>query len=289
MRIPSVIAARPPRGSALTLARKLPPFLLVSAVIDFLERIVIMVVTRVSGPIVAIIALAFYPGLGLILPVALRWSTTALVETNLLGTALAAAVSLGWLSVQIEAARRRHLIEWTTDLRLLNAEEFEWLVGEAFRREGWTVRETGRQDAPDGNIDLELARNGVRKIVQCKRWESWQVGVDQVQRFGGTLLREGLPGSAGIFVTLSGFTGHARAEARKSGVSLIDGREFYSMIEKARREELCPICQRPMSFDRSPRGWWLRCVAPGCNGKRDLGSEPGRAVELLLKSPSTVP
>lgn len=239
----------------------MPLSLLVSAVDDFLERIVIRLVTRVSGRGVAAIAIVFYPGLGLILPIALHWSTVALIEANIFGTALAAVVSLGWLAIQVEAASRRHLIEWTSDLRLLTAEEFEWLVGETFRREGWTVRETGRQDAPDGNIDLELTRNGLRKIVQCKRWESWQIKVDEIQRFAGTLLREGLPGSAGIFVTLSGFTEHARAEVRKTGVTLIDGRELYSMIEKARREEPCPVCQRPMRFDRSPRGWWLRCVA----------------------------
>jgi hypothetical protein len=47
-------------------------------------------------------------------------------------------------------------MEWTSDLRSLSAEEFEWLVGEFFRREEWDVRETGRQDGPDGNVDLEL-------------------------------------------------------------------------------------------------------------------------------------
>lgn len=35
--------------------------------------------------------------------------------------------------------------------------------------------------------------------------------------------------------------------------------------------------------DLSPRGWWLRCVAPGCQGKRDLGNEPGRALGLLTQ------
>jgi hypothetical protein len=260
----------------------------VSAVDDLFERLVNGFVTRFPGWSVVALSLIFYPGVGLILPVALHVSTIQLIALNIAGTALAAVIGLGWLGVQIELARRRNLVEWTTDLRLLTAEEFEWLVGETFRREGWTIRETGHQDTPDGNIDLELVRDGVRKIVQCKRWVSWQVNIDEVRQFAGTLLREGLPGSAGIFVTLSSFNDHARAEARKTHMSLISGRELYAMIEKVRREEPCPICQRPMRFDRSPRGWWLRCVAAGCSGKRDLGSEPGRAVQLLIQSPSSM-
>jgi hypothetical protein len=257
----------------------------VSALTDLLERAVLGLATRLSGWLVLVIALLFYPGVGLLLPLALRWSTDALIEANVLGTVVAGVISLGWLSAQVDAARRRHLVEWTTDLRLLNAEEFEWLVGETFRREGWAVRETGRQDAPDGNIDLELARDGQRTVVQCKRWESWHVNVDEIRRFEGTLFREGLAGSAGIFVTLSAFTPDAEAEARKTGMTLVDGRSLYSRVEKARRPEPCPVCKRPMLFDRSPRGWWLRCVALGCSGKRDLGSEPGRAIELLTQSP----
>jgi HJR/Mrr/RecB family endonuclease len=242
-------------------------------------------VTHVSGRTVAVVTIVLYPGAGLGLPLALNWSVIQLVEANILGALFAGIISLGWLSAQVEAGKRRHLMEWTTDLRLLSAEEFEWLAGETFRREGWRVRETGRQDAPDGNIDLELTREGQRKIVQCKRWESWLVKVDEIRRFAGTLFAEGLPGTAGIFVTLSDFTEQARAEAQKTGITLFNGRDMYSKVEKARRPEPCPTCQRPMLFDRSPRGWWLRCVAPGCSGKRDLGSEPGRAIELLTQSP----
>ncbi len=124
------------------------------------------------------------------------------------------------------APDRRHLIEWTTSLRLLGAEEFEWLVGELFRRDGWTVEETGRHGSPDGNIDLVLRRGGERKVVQCKRWTSQLVGVDELRGFAGTLLREGLPGAAGIFVTLSDFTEQARAEARTTGITLVNNRDL---------------------------------------------------------------
>lgn len=240
--------------------------------------------TRVSGRTVAVIALLLY-AVGLALPLSLRWSVPYLVDANVIGTSLAASLSLGWFVVQVQARDRRHLVDWTTDLRLLDAAEFEWLVGELLRREGWRVEETGRQDGPDGNIDLRLTKDGQRLIVQCKRWTSWLVGVNDLRAFAGTLLREGLPGSAGIFVTLSDFTEQARDEARTTGLILVDNRDLYSRVEKARRREACPICQAPMVLDRSARGWWFRCIAPGCAGKRDLSNDPARAVELLTRQP----
>src|ERR1700726_4245518 len=150
---------------------------------DLLERTVLGLAGEVPGRIVAAVALLLYPGAGLLLPLVLHWSRWGLVQANVLGTLLAAVVTLGWLIVQIEARDRRHLVEWTTNLRLLNPEEFEWLVGELFRREGWNVRETGHQESADGNIDLVLTRGGLRRIVQCKRWNSWLVGVEDIRGF----------------------------------------------------------------------------------------------------------
>jgi hypothetical protein len=251
----------------------------------FVDRAVTALVTRVSGRTVVLISLLLYPVLGLALPLALGWSTPNLVMANLVGVTFAAVISLGWLGVQLDAKDRRHLVEWTTNLRLLSAEEFEWMVGELFRRDGWKVRETGRQDAPDGNIDLELTQGSERRIVQCKRWTAWEVGVNDVRSFAGALLREGLRGSDGIFVTLSDFNDHARQEAERTGIAVVGGRELYSRVENARRPEPCPICQRPMVLARSEHGWWFRCVTNGCAGKRDLGSEPGRAVDHLTRPP----
>jgi HJR/Mrr/RecB family endonuclease len=248
------------------------------------ERVVNWLVNRISGGTAAILTLVLYPGFGLLLPLALGWATFWLALTNLLGVVMAAVVSLGWFQVQLEAANRRHLLEWTSNLRLLDPSEFEWLVGELFKREGWSVAEVGRSDGPDGNIDLELKRGRERRIVQCKRWTTQIVGVDEIRRFLGTLLREKLPGEDGIFVTLSRFGEQARQEAQDAGLVLIDNRELMSRIERVQRLEPCPECNAPMILDRSLRGWWFRCVTPGCSGKRDLGSDPGRAVEFLIQA-----
>ncbi|MDP9238904.1 MAG: restriction endonuclease [Chloroflexota bacterium] len=251
---------------------------------DFIGRTLMAAVARLSDRGVVALAFGLYAGGGLALPLALRWSVLGLVIANFLSTSLAGMVLLLWLAAQVQASHRRLLVEWTTDLRLLTAEEFEWLVGEMLRREGWQVRETGRKDGPDGNIDLELTRDGQRAIAQCKRWVSWPVGIDEIRKFAGTLMSEGLPGSAGIFVTLSDFTGQARVEAQRNKMALVDNHDLYARVEKVRRAEPCRICSTPMVLNRSTRGWWLRCVAPGCQGKRDLGSEPGRAVDLLTRT-----
>jgi hypothetical protein len=250
------------------------------------ERLLIAIATRASDRGVLVIAVLLYGGLGLALPLSLGLSVPWLVSMNVMGTLAAASVVLMWFVVRVQAAYRRHLIEWTGDLRLLDAREFEWLVGEVFRREGWRVEETGRQDAPDGGIDLAVTRPGERRIVQCKRWTSWRVGVDDVRAFAGTLTREGLPASAGIFVTLSDFTEQARNEAGTLRLELLDNRDLYARVEKVRRPEACPVCRAPMLLDRSPRGWWFRCVTSSCTGKRDLGRDPGRAVDLLTQPPS---
>jgi hypothetical protein len=201
---------------------------------------------------------------------------------------LAGSLILVWFAVRVQATYRRHLVEWTTDLRLLDSAEFEWLVGEIFRRDGWKVEETGRRDGPDGNIDLRLSKGGKRGLVQCKRWASWLVGVDDIRAFAGTLMREGLPGTSGIFVTLSDFTGQAREEAKRVGITLVDNRDLYARVEQVRRIEACPTCGSSMLLDRSAQGWWFRCVTNGCQGKRDLGKDPARAVELLTELPSWV-
>jgi restriction system protein len=233
-----------------------------------------------------VLAAVLYSGIGLVLPLSVHTNRSTLVALNVAGVLLGFVVILAWSLSILQASARRHLLDWTTDLRLLSSSEFEWLVGELMRREGWYVTETGREGEPDGNIDLRAVRDGQTQLVQCKRWESRTVGVNEVRKLGGTLMREGLSGASGTLVTLSSFSQQAIAEAREIGVELVDGRALSRRLEAVRSAELCPNCETSMLLSRSEHGWWLRCPrwTEGCSGKRDLGSEPGRAVELLLGS-----
>jgi hypothetical protein len=244
---------------------------------------VIWIAKNVPARFVAIIALIGWPGVGLLLPIALKFDTAWLINANLYGTVFAGSVVIAFLIVQLQARDRRHLVEWTSDLRMLDAQEFEYLVGEVLRREGWAVEERGRQGGPDGNIDLEIRRGKEHRIVQAKRWQSRQVGVDVVRAFGGTLMREGKKGDDGIFVTLSDYTPQAREEAKTLRLELVDGADLVARMDKVRKAVPCPICQQPMRFGRSIHGWWFRCVAPGCEGKQNLGALPEKVIALLTE------
>jgi HJR/Mrr/RecB family endonuclease len=250
---------------------------------DRYDRLILWIVKHVPARGVLVLAGVSYFGVGLAVPLLLDFPKPWLFAFNVFGAIFAASLLFGWLFVQIQLRDRRHLLEWAGDLRLLDGEEFEWLVGEVFRREGWDVRERGRQDAADGNVDLELSRLGERRLVQCKRWTVQWVAVDEVRKFVGTLTRENLPPSAGTFVTLSRFNQHAVAEAEAAGVELIDNVDLVARLEKVRRAEVCNLCGSPMVLDHSVHGWWFRCVTPGCRGKRHLDRDPGRAVALLTE------
>jgi restriction system protein len=254
---------------------------------DRLERLLVAVASKGSDGSLVTLAMALYGGIGLALPILLSWSIPWLVAANVTGAMLAMSLIMARLALISMASRRRNLLEWTTDLRHLDAKEFEWLVGEMFRREGWKVSETGRHDGPDGGLDLVLTRARERLLVQCKRWQSWSVGVEDVRAFAGVLSREQADG--GIFVTMSDFTEAARADAAKLGMTLIDGVDLFERVEKVRKPEPCPLCGSAMLLDRSTYGWWFHCIAPHCRGKRDLDRDPGLAVDLLTRPPTRGP
>lgn len=235
---------------------------------------------RVRFSLAALLAVVFY-GAGFAVPMLGHMPTASLVLYVLSGSLLAFIVVFGWLVVRLEDVERRHLVNWTSSIRNLDAREFEHFVGEIFRREGFAVEETGKHGEPDGNVDLILKKKDKSYIVQCKRWQARDVGVDEIRQFAGTLLRNGLTGPAGMYVTLSRFTDAARREASDIGISLVDGTELERRWDKVRQIEPCPNCGKAMIVARSEWGWWLRCRAQGCSGKRDLSRDAGRAVELL--------
>ncbi len=249
---------------------------------DWVERALFSFVRRAPGWLVGTVVAASYLG-SLLIPVALHVNVSYVAAYSLLGTSVAGLIAVAWIVTQFQAKDRRHLLDWTSNLRSLDYREFEWLVGELFRREGWNVDEVGGHGAPDGNIDLKLTRGTTRAIVQCKRWTARDVDVKDIREFAGTLLREGLPANAGMFVTFSNFTPPARAEAAKTGINLIDRDALHERLEKARKLEPCPKCASPMVLGHSVHGWWFRCVAEGCDGKRHLGSDQARAVQLLTE------
>src|ERR1019366_3511755 len=96
------------------------------------------------------------------------------------------------------------------------------------------------QHTSDGNIDLVAEKGNQRVIIQCKRWTSWRVPVEEIQRFAGTFLPKEMGSADRVFVTLSEYTPEAREAADRAGIVLIDGVQLAEEIESVRRTELCP-------------------------------------------------
>ena len=88
----------------------------------------------------------------------------------------AAAVSVA------KRQRRSSLVNGVAQSRAPDAldgmswQEFELLVGEAFRLPGYEVTELGGE-GPDGGVDLVLRKDREKFLVQCKQWKALKVGV----------------------------------------------------------------------------------------------------------------
>ncbi len=113
-------------------------------------------------------------------------------------------------------------------LKALSWQEFEILVGEAFRRKGYSVAENMAEGA-DGGIDLLLKKEGETHIVQCKQWRKSKIGVAVVREMFGVLKASS---AKSVFVVCSGdYTKEAVAFAANLPVQLVDGNELLSIIK----------------------------------------------------------
>jgi len=110
----------------------------------------------------------------------------------------------------------------------LSWREFEMLVGEAFRVQGYSVAETGR--GADGGVDVVLRKDGEKYYVQCKHWRASQVGVPIVRELYGAMAAHGATG--GFVVTSGRFTKPAVDFARGLNLTLIDGPQLHAMIQQ---------------------------------------------------------
>ena len=109
--------------------------------------------------------------------------------------------------------------------------EFEMLVGEAFRLQGYRVTELGGS-GPDGGIDLVLSKGAEKFLVQCKQWKAFKVGVTVVRELYGVMAAKG---AAGGFVVTSGrFTDDATAFASGRNIELIDGPLLHGFLSQAK-------------------------------------------------------
>lgn len=105
-------------------------------------------------------------------------------------------------------------------------QEFEHLVGETFRRRGFSVAPT--QVGADGGVDLVLRHRGKTYLVQCKQWRAFKVSVNVVRELYGVMAAEGAIG--GYVVTCGTFTEQAHTFAKGLNLHLIDGAQLNQWI-----------------------------------------------------------
>jgi restriction system protein len=115
--------------------------------------------------------------------------------------------------------------------------DFERLMGEAFRRRGFTVTGFGGS-VSDGGVDLGLMKQGERFLVQCKHWRKQQVGVTVVRELNGVIAAQGAHG--GFVVTGGQFTPEARAFAESCKIELVDGSSLQRLIR-----DVASVLRRP--------------------------------------------
>ncbi|MES2181547.1 MAG: restriction endonuclease [Pseudomonadota bacterium] len=170
-------------------------------------------------------------------------------------------------------------------IRDMSWQDFELLVGEAFRRKGFAVRENGGGGA-DGGIDLVLTKNGKKSIVQCKRWKTFSIGVPLIRELYGVMTSE--RANDCIFVSSGNYTAEARLFAENKPIWLIDGSELLEMVagvqvqpnikkpsayqQPVATDPECPLCGSVMVKRTARKGanagneFWGCSAYPGCRG-----------------------
>ena len=214
------------------------------------------------------------------------------------------------MAAAVSAARRHQRSSLVTGVARSRApdaldgmswQDFELLVGEAFRLQGYEVTELGGE-GPDGGVDLVLRKGKEKFLVQCKQWKAFKVGVQVVRELYGVMAAKGAAG--GFVVTSGSFTEEAIAFASGRNVTLVDGSKLFGLIQQAKAAfegqgraqapvqrrpgtpfaptrsaqvgKACPVCAGTMTRRIARHGrnagnpFWGCTDWPSCNGTRPI-------------------
>ncbi|GAB3352093.1 restriction endonuclease [Lysobacter tyrosinilyticus] len=210
------------------------------------------------------------------------------------------ALAICWLCALLSyfASRKRKQLLATQigldSLRAMSWREFEMLVGEAFRRQGYSIEETGLGGA-DGGVDLILRKAGRTELVQCKQWRRERISVSVVREMWGLLHHH--RADAVKIVCIGDFTRDAMAFAQDKAIELIGGERLLEIVRHvqstannpapARIEPpfevaqtltalTCPSCGGHMvhrSNRRTGESFWGCGAYPRCKGTRAIQAQ----------------
>jgi restriction system protein len=186
-----------------------------------------------------IVGIAAYIGLAFILPAQVESSKhLALLAAQMAKYAPFVALFFfffGGLSA-FHHRRSRRLVDQQPSLESLKSllwKEFEWMVAEAYRRQGYAVEES-LGGGPDGGIDLTLRKAGRTILVQCKRWKTGSVGAPVIREMFGILTDQG---ADEVIVVASGiFTREAMQFAQGKPIQLVEGPALLELLSTVQRK-----------------------------------------------------
>ena len=160
--------------------------------------------------------------------------------------------------------------EGLTSVRSLSWPLFETLVGEAYRRQGYSVsRPSG--NGLDGGVDLVLVKDGNTLLVLYKQWHVWEVGAKVIRELYDVMTGKKTDGA--IVITSGTFTQEAGAFAEGKPIHLVGGEQLATLIRSVQgvpksapvaaavqaaplgpaapagsTQKLCPQCGQPMAL-----------------------------------------
>jgi restriction system protein len=120
-------------------------------------------------------------------------------------------------------------------LQGLSWSEFQTIIGEGFRRRGYSVARAGAAGS-EGGVDLVLTRGEKRFFVQCKQWKTLEVGVRTLRDLYGAI--EARAASGGFLVTSGTFSEEAQRFAADHRLELIDGNALSGWLNRRIEPEI---------------------------------------------------
>jgi restriction system protein len=126
------------------------------------------------------------------------------------------------------------------EIRAMKWANVQLLLAEAFRLQGFLVREIGGESA-----DMVLIKEERTYLVDCRHWSALEVGANAPGQLYGAMGR--LNAKGGFVVTAGKFTPDALEFARGLSVELIAGRELARMLELAKETISGALPIRPLA------------------------------------------
>jgi len=203
---------------------------------------------------------------------------------------------------------RRRLVDEQSSLESLRNtswKQFEFLVAEAYRRQGYQVEYSLGRGTDDG-VDLTLRQDGRTSLVQCKQWKVFSIGASVIREMFGLMTAE--HADEAIIVTTGKFTRDAQDFAAGKPIQLIDGPKLLALVQSVQIQPAttepernsapsgavgagpacpaCPDCGKPMVLRTARRGtnagnqFWGCPAYPACKGTRNVAKTESFAKSL---------